>query len=301
MRVMLQIYSIWQQVRLRTLPNKKLSKSNKASVGHRSILGEILFAYALCRPNVGHAVTTLAKFSTAPNAPHYKSLKHLAIYLHQTKGWGIVHWRSEPVDSPPPVSYDPMNFDDSLPIIPPPSHLQQLITHVDAAHAKKLHHRRSTKGYYGCCLAGGVVAHRSCRQSICAQSSMEAELIAVNATTKVTNYLHYILHELGYTQTEPTTIYENNNSAIKIVNHNRPTDHSRHVKIGYFALQHWRLKKDIALIHLPGVVNPADMLIKALGWVLDHRCAPLWVTVAILAGILSWLYFQPLSPPRQRI
>jgi len=32
--------------------------------------------------------------------------------------------------------------------------------------------------------------------------------------------------------------------------------------------------KDIILIHLPGVVNPADMLTKALGWVLHHRHAP---------------------------
>jgi len=37
---------------------------------------------------------------------------------------------------------------------------------------------------------------------------------------------------------------------------------------------HWRLMKDIILINLPGVVNPADMLTKALGWVLHHRHAP---------------------------
>jgi len=36
--------------------------------GCRSNLGEILFAYVLCCPNIGCAVTTLAKFSTAPNA-----------------------------------------------------------------------------------------------------------------------------------------------------------------------------------------------------------------------------------------
>jgi len=106
---------------------------------------------------------------------------------------------------------------------------------------------RSTTGY-GCCLAGGVVACWSRAQSVCAQSSKEAKLIAAIAT-----------------QTEPTPIYEVNNSTIKIVNHNHPTDHSRHVKIRYFAPQHWRLVKDIILICLPGVVNPADMLTKALG------------------------------------
>jgi len=97
---------------------------------------------------------------------------------------------------------------------------------------------------YGCCLASGVVAYRSRTQSICAQSSTEAELIAANAVAKVTKYLRFILHELGYTQTEPTPIYEDNDSAIKIVNHNRPTDRSCHVEIRYFALQHWRLMKD---------------------------------------------------------
>ena len=52
----------------------------------------------------------------------------------------------------------------------------------------------------GCCLAGGVVAYRSRTQSICAQSSTEAELIAANAAAKVTKYLRFVLHELGYTQ-----------------------------------------------------------------------------------------------------
>jgi len=59
--------------------------------GYRSVLGEILFAYALCCPDIGYAVTTLVKFSTAPNALHYKSLKHLAIYLRKTQDWGIMY------------------------------------------------------------------------------------------------------------------------------------------------------------------------------------------------------------------
>jgi len=109
---------------------------------------------------------------------------------------------------------------------------------VDAAHANKLRQRCSTTGY-GCCLAGVVVAYRSHTQSACTQSSTEAELIAMNAAAKITKYLHFILHELDHTQTEPASVYEDNDSAIKIANHNRPTDCSHHVKIRYFALQHW--------------------------------------------------------------
>jgi len=113
-----------------------------------------------------------------------------------------MHWCSEPVASLPKVPCVPMQFDDSLPVIPPPAHLHQLITHIDAAHANELRQRHSTTGC-GCCLAGGVVACRSRTQSICGQSSTEAELIAASAAAKVTKYLCFILHKLGYTQTEP--------------------------------------------------------------------------------------------------
>jgi len=121
-------------------PKHKALKAEQG-FGYRSVLGEILFAYVLCRPDIGYAVTTLAKFSMAPNALHYKSLKHLAIYLRQMQDWGIMYWRTEPVASLPEVPHMPMTFDDSLPVIPPPVHLLQLITHVNAAHANELRQR----------------------------------------------------------------------------------------------------------------------------------------------------------------
>jgi len=52
-------------------------------------------------------------------------------------------------------------------------------------------------------------------QSICAKSSTEAELIAANATAKVTKCLQFILHALGHTQTEHTPIYEDNDSLFR--------------------------------------------------------------------------------------
>jgi len=57
--------------------------------GYRNVLGEILFAYVLCRPDIGYAVTTLAKFSTAPNALQYKSLKQKDV-VEGTGNEGII-------------------------------------------------------------------------------------------------------------------------------------------------------------------------------------------------------------------
>jgi len=131
---------------VKNAPEHKALKAEQG-FGYWSVLGKIIFACALCHPDIGDAVTTLAKFSAAPNALHHESLKHLAICLRQTHDWGIVCWHSEPVASLPEVPCVPMKFYDSLPLIPPPAHLHQLIAHADAAHANELRQRRSTTGY----------------------------------------------------------------------------------------------------------------------------------------------------------
>ena len=53
------------------------------------ILGELMYAYITCQPDIGYAVTTLSKFSTSPSAYHYKLLKGVAKYLRSTILWGI--------------------------------------------------------------------------------------------------------------------------------------------------------------------------------------------------------------------
>ena len=79
--------------------------------------------------------------------------------------------------------------------------------------------------------------------------------------------------ELGFTQEGPTPIYEDNKSAITIVNSRKPTERSRHIDIRFFAIQDWKARGDIELFHIPGVINPADDLTKPLGFVLHARHA----------------------------
>ena len=121
-------------------------------------------------------------------------------------------------------------------------------------------------------MAGGVVAYRCKTQSVTATSSTEAEFIAAVSAAKSVLYLRSILLELGRPQMTPTMIYEDNASAINMINHSVPTERSRHIDIQMFAIQSWVTdKKAILLAHIPGVINPADALTKPLGWVLHHR------------------------------
>ena len=113
--------------------------------------------------------------------------------------------------------------------------------------------------------------HKSKTQTITASSSTEAEFIAAVSAAKTARYLRSVLHELGMTQTEPTPIFEDNQSTIKIVNNNVPTERTRHMDIRYFALQDWVQDKTVVLEHIPGILNPSDDLTKPLGWVLHAR------------------------------
>jgi hypothetical protein len=246
--------------------------AEKMGFGYRTLLGEILYAYVLCRSDIGYAITTLAKFSTRPTSLHYNSLKRVAIYLRQTIDWGIMYWRPKSLAGFPIVAYNTLEADPKLPVVPVAEHHLVLVSYVDSGHANEHIKRRSTTGY-GTCLSGGVISYRSKTQPIVAGSSTEAELVAAHANAKVVKYLRFVMHELGFTQDGPTIIYEDNDSTIKIVNNRRPTDRARHIDIRYFSLQQWRELGDIILKHIPGIINPADDLTKPVGWVLHERHA----------------------------
>jgi hypothetical protein len=120
-------------------------------------------------------------------------------------------------------------------------------------------------------LGTGAIAYRSKLQPTVATSSTESEFIAAVLAAKTAKYLRSVLHELGFSQTGPTVLYEDNQASILMANAGKPTERSRHIDIQYFALQEWVAAGDVILKHIPGVINPSDALTKALGWVLHNR------------------------------
>ena len=145
-----------------------------------------------------------------------------------------------------------------------------MIDFVDASYANDPRKRRSTTGFVFT-YCGGAIVYRSKTQSIIALSSTEAEFLAVVSCAKIALYLRSILDELGFRCTEPTKIYEDNALTIMIVNLKIPTERARHIYVQYFAIQDWKEWGCIQLIHISGVINPADDLTKPLGWVLHSQ------------------------------
>ena len=249
----------------------------QAGFNYRVLLGELIYAYVICRCDISFAVTFLSRFATCPTLQHYQALKHLALYLRVTKDWGIVYWR--PQDKPrtdkPDTEWQPPRMskneeDENLPDFPSPTSYTQLIGFVDASHATCQRTRKSVTGMVFM-LAGGAVYYKAKLQPTVSTSSTEAELIAAVQAAKIAKYLRSVLTELGYPQEGATELYEDNEAAIKVSNNTRPTARVRHLDIAWFAIQEWRANNEIELKYINTTINVADSQTKVTPWVLHRR------------------------------
>src|SRR5436190_21577392 len=91
-----------------------------------------------------------------------------------------------------------------------------LIGFSDSDFAADVDTRRSTSGYIFK-LSNGPVTWMSQRQTIVSLSTTEAEYIAACLTVKESIWIRKLLCELGYPCGDPTQIYIDNQSAIKLV------------------------------------------------------------------------------------
>lgn len=89
-----------------------------AGFSYQSVLGELMYAYITCRPDIGYAITTLSKFSSAPSAFHYRQLRHVAKYVRSTIEWGIEFTRpTELMYLPPTVEHNDLpKLEEEFPI-----------------------------------------------------------------------------------------------------------------------------------------------------------------------------------------
>eukprot|EP00957_Ditylum_brightwellii_P069189 5253942-Ditylum_brightwellii.AAC.1 len=54
--------------------------ANKEGFSYRAAIGKLLFAYVICRPDIGYSVAELSKSSNKPAKSHYKAIKRVYRY-----------------------------------------------------------------------------------------------------------------------------------------------------------------------------------------------------------------------------
>ena len=239
---------------------------------YRSVFGEILYAYILCRPEFGFSITLLGAFNSCPARPHFTALKRAFKVLRDTKFEGIIFWRR--VDNPlfPPIKISIRQLEPheiAYPYIKDPTLVSAT---VDASYAPVTWNRKSVGGFFiflGMCY---LIDYKTKVHPITADSSTYAEFVQYVIAAKKVRHARSIMTQLTYIQRVPSPIFGDNIAAILIGNHRRPTERTRHMDIRWFVIQEWILdEKCIILYHIKGTINPSDTQTKVLDASLAFR------------------------------
>ena len=218
--------------------NKPLQDINK----YQQIIGSLIFISNATRPDIAYAVSHLARAMHAPLESDLIAAKRVLRYLKGTRNYAL-------------------NYNNKD---------QDLIIYSDSSWAEEPG-RKSVGGYASIC-AGASISWKSTKQAIIAMSTMEAEYIALAEAAKEAQWLRKLELELFPKKiSTPTTIYEDNQSTIKLSNNPLHTNRSKHIDIRYHKIQELVADKTIIVKYLPGTEMTADIMTKSLGPQLHHR------------------------------
>jgi hypothetical protein len=121
-------------------------------IPYASAIGSIMYAMLCTRPDVNLAISLLGRYQSDPGVEHWTAVKNILKYLKRTKDMFLIYGRAEELVV---KGYVDASF------------------HIDPADSKS-----QTRYVY--ILNGGVVGWCSCKQSIVAASTCEAEYIAAS-------------------------------------------------------------------------------------------------------------------------
>ncbi len=94
---------------------------------------------------------------------------------------------------------------------------------------------------------------------------MEAEYIAASGATKDVVWLQNLLGELGLVQEGPTTLYVDNQAAIRLASNPSTHSRSKHIEIWHHIIRERVEMRDINISHIDTTKQRADVLTKPLG------------------------------------
>jgi len=203
---------------------------------YQQLIGTLIFASNLTRPDIAFAVSKLARFMNTYDMAHWEVGKKLLRYLQGTKSFGL---RYNSVNDP------------------------ELSGYTDSDYAGDHLDRKSTGGFlffYG----NSLISWSSQKQPVVALSSTEAEYVALHSGAREAVWLRRFLKELGYEQKGPTPIYVDNQSAIKLAKNPEFHKRTKHIEVKFHYTRELVEEGAIELCYLPTAEQRADIMTKPL-------------------------------------
>lgn len=225
-------------------PNQKLSssmgprndkeKDEMKTTPYRQLVGSLLFAAQISRPDISYAVNVLSRFNNDPGQPHWAAAKRVLRYLKATINHRITYGGS----------------------------LRDLQGFCDADWGSDPDDRRSTSGYVFT-MQGGAVSWSTRRQPTVALSSTEAEFMSLVSAIQESIWLKKLELEIYPSASRGMTIYCDNRGAIQLALNNNYSPRTKHIEIKEKFVREKLLDGSVGIQYLRTDEMPADILTKA--------------------------------------
>ena len=225
-------------------PSDAAEAARMQKTPYHEAIGSLMYASVATRPDITHAVSALSRFLDNPGSIHWEAVKRVFRYLAGTKDFALTYGGER----------------------------HDLVGYTDADGASEEHHHAISG--YAFIIDGGAVSWYSHKQEIVTLSTAEAEYVATTHAAKEAIWLRRLIFKLFMLPTSPTTLYCDNQAAIKLANDDNYHARTKHIDIRYHFIRQVVADGVIMLIYCPTDDMAADFLTKPLPkWkVSTHAC-----------------------------
>lgn len=217
------------------LSSPKDNSSCNKDQPYREVVGSLIFLATSSRPDISYAVNQVSRFFNNWTDQHWKAVKRILRYLKHTLHYKLVYAKSTKID---------------------------VIGYTDADYAGCIDTRKSTSGYVFI-IADGPVTWKSQKQNVVAQSTTEAEYIALALGTREALWLKSFLKELDI-EIPSIRINVDNQSAIKLAHAHQFHSRTKHIDVKVHFVRDECEKGNIIVSYVNSSEQLADLFTKAL-------------------------------------
>ncbi|CAI7923623.1 unnamed protein product [Closterium sp. NIES-54] len=213
-----------------------------------SMVGALNYAANHTRPDIAFATSRLASVVSRPSHEQLEAAKRLVRYVSATASVGLEYSA---------VRQRLQRGAADL------GKGEMLLTCYTDASFNSVKADGTSIGGYVCLFGGGAFSWRSKKQNEVGQSSCETEYMALHHGAKEVVWLRRLLEEIGVCQKEPTVIFCDNESAVKLAKNACLHGLTKHIRPKW----HWvrrLLDKEVRLEIVKTHQQAADILTKRL-------------------------------------
>lgn len=205
--------------------------------GYRQLIGCLLYISVSTRPDVSASVSILAQKVAGPNQEDWNGAKRIVKYLKGTAGLSL--------------------------LLGVTCGQAALVGYADTNWAESRIDRKSNSGFIFR-LFDGTVSWTCKRQTCVALSSTEAEFIALSDACREVLWIRRIMMDFNVNLDGPTTIYEDNQSCLKLIEEEKLSNRSKHIDVRYHFVKDYVEKNIVFCVYCPTETMLADLLTKPL-------------------------------------